>query len=325
VWQTLHALWYTATMPTTSNRAADIADALPNHWFMRLLPSPLIPYAQLARLDRPIGWWLLLLPCWWSLVLAQVARGGGVPDLWAAALLLIGAIVMRGAGCVVNDLADRNFDAQVERTKNRPLPSGRVSVKQAFVFLAALLLIGLGVVLQFNTFTILLALASLIIVAIYPFMKRITYWPQLVLGLAFNWGALVGWSSQMGEISAAPLWLYAGGVFWTLAYDTIYAHQDKDDDILIGVKSTALKFGANTRPWLVGFFAATLLCLAVSLYVIGAGPLAFAGVIAAAIHAGWQVKEFDATNSAKCLELFRSNRIFGLLLLAGLLADTLVR
>ncbi len=305
-------------MPTASNRTSTIADALPNQWFMRMLPSAILPYAQLARLDRPIGWWLLLLPCWWGLVLAK-------PDPWYAVLFLIGAIAMRGAGCVVNDIADRNFDAQVERTKNRPLPSGRVSVTQAFVFLGVLLLIGLGVLLQFNHFTILLALSSLIIVAVYPFMKRVTYWPQAVLGLAFNWGALVGWSAVTGSLAAAPLWLYAGGVFWTLAYDTIYAHQDKDDDVLIGVKSTALKFGANTRPWLAGFFAVAIACFAFALFVVGAGTLAWIGLVTAGAHGAWQVSVFDHTNSAKCLQLFRSNRIFGLLLLAGFLADTLVR
>jgi 4-hydroxybenzoate polyprenyltransferase len=312
-------------MTKTSAEQIQVADAVRGHWLMRTLPETLIPYAQLARLDRPIGWWLLLLPCLWGLTLARIAGGGGVPSPWFALLFLIGAIAMRGAGCVMNDLADRDIDAKVERTKSRPLPSGRVSVTQAFAFLALLLLIGLGIVLQFNRFTIVLALASLVIVAIYPFMKRITYWPQFVLGLAFNWGAQVGWSAATGGLSAAPLWLYAGGIFWTLAYDTIYAHQDKDDDALIGVKSTALKFGENTAPWLIGFFAAALICFAVALLLVGAGALAFAGLAAAAIHASWQVKSFDHANSESCLKLFRANRTFGLLLLAGLLADTLVR
>jgi 4-hydroxybenzoate polyprenyltransferase len=211
-------LMYMLAMTKTSAEQIHVADAVRGSWLMQALPETLIPYAQLARLDRPIGWWLLLLPCWWSLTLGQIAGGGGVPSLWFALLFFIGAIAMRGAGCVMNDLADRDIDAKVERTKSRPLPSGRVSVKQALAFMAAQLLIGLGVLLQFNRYTIVLALASMAIVAIYPFMKRITYWPQLVLGLAFNWGALVGWSAAMGGLSAAPLWMYAGGVFWTLAY-----------------------------------------------------------------------------------------------------------
>jgi 4-hydroxybenzoate polyprenyltransferase len=312
-------------MTKTSAEPIQIADAVRGSWAMQALPAAAIPYAQLARLDRPIGWWLLLLPCWWSLTLAQIARGGGVPELWYALLFFVGAVAMRGAGCVMNDLADRDIDAMVARTMSRPLPSGRVSVKQAFAFLALLLLVGLGVLLQFNRYTIVLALASMAIVAIYPFMKRITYWPQFVLGLAFNWGALVGWSAATGGLSPAPLWLYVGGIFWTLAYDTIYAHQDKDDDALIGVKSTALKFGANTRPWLLGFFVAALMCFAFALYTAGAGLFAFAGLSTAALHAGWQVASFDHANSEGCLKLFRANRTFGLLLLAGLLADTLVR
>jgi 4-hydroxybenzoate polyprenyltransferase len=316
---------YMLAMTKTSAEQIQVADAVRGAWLMRALPETLIPYAQLARLDRPIGWWLLLLPCLWGLSLAQIAGGGGVPSPWFAVLFLIGAIAMRGAGCVMNDLADRDIDAKVARTMSRPLPSGRVSVKQAFAFLGLQLLIGLGVVVQLNDFTIKLAFASMAIVAIYPFMKRVTYWPQLVLGLAFNWGALVGWSAATGTLSAAPIWLYAGGIFWTLAYDTIYAHQDKDDDALIGVKSTALKFGANTAPWLIGFFAAALICFAVALYLAGAGAFSFAGLMAAAIHAGWQVKSFDHANSESCLKLFRANRTFGLLLLAGLLADTLVR
>jgi 4-hydroxybenzoate polyprenyltransferase len=316
---------YMLAMTKTSAEPIQVADAVRGAWLMRALPSAAIPYAQLARLDRPIGWWLLLLPCLWSLTLAQIAGGGGVPSPWFALLFLIGAVAMRGAGCVMNDLADRDIDAKVARTMSRPLPSGRVSVTQAFVFLALLLLIGLGVLLQFNRYTIVLALSSMAIVAIYPFMKRITYWPQFVLGLAFNWGALVGWSAVMDGLSAAPLWMYAGGIFWTLAYDTIYAHQDKDDDALIGVKSTALKFGASTRPWLIGFFVAALICIAIALYAAGAGLYAFAGLAAAAVHASWQVTDFDHANSENCLKLFRANRTFGLLLLAGLLADTLVR
>ena len=250
-------LMYTAPMSEARSpvdRDARVADALPDHWADRALPRALRPYARLMRLERPIGWWLLLLPCWWGLALGQIASGGGLPSPWFVLLFLIGAIIMRGAGCTLNDIADRDFDGRVERTKLRPIPSGQVSVAQAFVFLILLCLLGLAVLLQFNWFTVFTGAASLVIVAVYPFMKRITYWPQAVLGLAFNWGALVGWTAVHGSLSLAPLLLYAGGIAWTLAYDTIYAHQDKEDDALIGLKSTALKFGENTIWWLGLFF-----------------------------------------------------------------------
>jgi 4-hydroxybenzoate polyprenyltransferase len=305
--------------------ATRIADANPQNWVERLLPSAALPYAQLMRLDRPIGWWLLLLPCWWSLVLGQIAGGGGVPSLWHAILFLIGALVMRGAGCTLNDMADVDFDAQVERTKNRPIASGRISRKQAFVFLAAQALIGLVILLQFNWFSVLLGASSLLIVAIYPFMKRFTNWPQFVLGLAFNWGALVGWSATHGSLSLPAALLYAGGIFWTLAYDTIYAHQDKEDDVLIGVKSTALLFGANSKPWLSAFFGAAILCFGFGLWTVNAGLVSYLGLAAAALHAAWQLQSFDHSDSALCLKLFKSNRTFGLLFLTGLLMDSLTR
>ena len=303
---------------------ATIKDAVKSHWVQRLPPGWL-PYAQLMRLERPIGWWLLLLPCWWGLALATLAQDGGIPNLYHAALFLIGAIAMRGAGCVVNDLADQDIDAKVERTRNRPLPSGRVSRKQALAFLAALLLIGLIVLLQFNRLTIISAIASLAIVAIYPFMKRITYLPQLVLGLAFNWGALVGWTAETGTLSAAPIALYLGGIFWTLAYDTIYAHQDKDDDALIGVKSTALLFGKSTPTWLAIFFALSLACIDAAIWLAHAPLIAHIGVAAAAVHAIWQVKNFDDTDATRCLQLFRANRTFGLFILFGMIAGCLVK
>lgn len=301
-----------------------IADARARNWVEDYLPAAALPYAQLARLDRPIGWWLLLLPCWWGLALAQIAAGGGLPNLWHGLLFLIGAIVMRGAGCTLNDMADRDFDAAVTRTKNRPIASGRVSRTQAFIFLALQSLIGLVVLLQFNWFTVMVGAASLLIVAVYPFMKRVTHWPQFVLGLAFNWGALVAWAATHGSLSLAPVLLYAAGIAWTLGYDTIYAHQDKDDDIMIGVKSTALLFGANTRPWLAGFFALTFALLIAALIQVQAGPAAYAGLAAAALHAAWQLQRFDHTDSALCLKLFKSNRTFGLLVLAGLLLDCFI-
>jgi 4-hydroxybenzoate polyprenyltransferase len=241
--------------------------------------------------------------------------------MWFAVLFLLGAIVMRGAGCTLNDIVDRDLDAQVARTRSRPLPSGRVGVMQAFGFLVVLSLIGLAVLLQFNRYTIILGIASLAIVAIYPFMKRVTNWPQLVLGLAFNWGALVGWSAVHGSLSWAAPALYVGGVSWTLAYDTIYAHQDREDDVLIGVKSTALQFGESTRAWLIGFFAVALVAIDVGLWLAGAGFIAHIGVALAAAHAAWQVLRFDMNNAAVCLRLFRSNRDFGLLIAVFLLLD----
>jgi len=307
-----------------SDASKPVADAPPDNWVDRLLPEFSRPYGRLARLDRPIGWWLLLLPCWWGLALAQIAGGGGLPDLRYALLFLAGAIVMRGAGCTLNDIIDRDFDAAVVRTRSRPIPSGQVSVRQALVFLVAQCLIGLVILLQFNWFTVALGAASLAIVAAYPFMKRITYWPQAVLGLAFNWGALMGWSAATGGLAAPPLLLYLGGIAWTLAYDTIYAHQDKEDDVLIGVKSTALKFGANTRVWLIGFFAAALILIAVAIRLAGGGWIAHMGVAAAALQALWQVGRFAADDASRCLTLFRSNRDFGLIIVIALLLDSLI-
>ena len=300
-----------------------IADAVKASW-VDLLPAVLMPYAQLMRLDRPIGWWLLLLPCWWGLALAQIADGGGGPDLWKAFLFLIGAIVMRGAGCTLNDIVDRDIDNKVERTRLRPLPAGLISLRSAFVFLAVQLLAGLLFLLQFNRFTIITAIASLAIVAVYPFMKRITYWPQVVLGFAFNWGALVGWTSVHSSISLAPILLYLGGVSWTLAYDTIYAHQDKDDDALIGVKSTALKFGDATIYWLVFFFTLALALIDASLWLVSAPLPAHIGVAGAAMHAAWQISRFDGNDSQICLKLFRANRLFGVIILLGLLIGNFI-
>ncbi len=298
-----------------------IADAGAGNWVERLLPQSAQPYAQLMRLDRPIGWWLLLLPCWWGLLVAQIAAGGGMPNLWFAFLFLAGAIVMRGAGCTLNDIIDRDFDAQVARTRQRPIPSGRVSVQRAFIFLGLQGLIGLIILVQFNRYAVVLGIASLIIVAVYPFMKRITYWPQLVLGLAFNWGALVGWSAAHGSLSWPPIALYVGGIFWTLGYDTIYAHQDRQDDILIGVKSTALQFGESTKFWLAGFFIVSLASIDVALWLVHATFIAHMGVGLAAIQAAGQVSRFKTDDSALCLQLFKSNRFFGLIITGFLFLD----
>ena len=300
-----------------------IADAVKASW-VENLPVRLIPYAQLMRLDRPIGWWLLLLPCWWGLALAQIVAGGGWPDLWKGFLFLIGAIVMRGAGCTLNDIVDRDIDGQVERTRARPLPAGLISLRGAVLFLGAQLLLGLIILLQFNRLTIITAIASLAIVAVYPFMKRITYWPQVVLGLAFNWGALLGWTAIHNGFSIAAIALYFGGISWTLAYDTIYAHQDKDDDALIGVKSTALCFGDATIYWLAFFFALALILIDGSLWLVAAPLLAHVGVAGAALHAAWQISQFNGNDSAMCLKLFRANRMFGLIVLLGLLIGNFI-
>ena len=304
-----------------SNR---VADAIPGNWVERLLPPSALPFAQLMRLDRPIGWWLLLIPCWWGLALAAISQNPRWEFLWFAVLFLVGAITMRGAGCVINDIFDRKIDARVERTRSRPLPSGRISLTGSLVFLALLLLLGLVILLQFNRLTVYTGLASIIIVAVYPLMKRITYWPQAVLGLAFNWGALVGWTAATDTLAAPAIVLYLAGIFWTLAYDTIYAHQDKDDDILIGVKSTALKFGSATRPWLAAFFTLNLACLVLAANWVNAGWLSYLGMAAAAAHAVWQCRTFDDANSSLCLQLFKSNRTYGLLVLTGFLVDLLI-
>ena len=302
-----------------------VADALPLHWVDHWLPVAARPYARLARLERPIGWWLLLLPGWWSIALAQIAAGGGLPDIRLLTLFLIGAIVMRGAGCTFNDIVDRDFDGRVARTRSRPIPSGQVSLRQAQAFLVALAFIGLLILLQFNWFAIGLGALSLVTVVVYPFMKRVTYWPQMFLGLAFNWGALLGWAAVDGRLDAAAIVLYLGGIAWTLAYDTIYAHQDKEDDALIGLKSTALRLGQASPRWLAGFFAAALALIAMAGWLAGAGFVHHIGVAAAGVHAVWQLSRLDIDDPARCLKLFRSNRDFGLLIFAAAFADSAIR
>lgn len=285
-------------------------DSLQRSW-VDIMPAAIRPYLRLARADRPIGTWLLLWPCWWSLALAAHAQGGTLPNLWLMLLFAVGAFAMRGAGCTYNDIIDRHVDAQVERTKGRPIPSGQVSVIAAWIFAIALSFLGLGVLLQFNTFTILLGIGSLPIVALYPFAKRFTNWPQAVLGLAFNWGALMGWASVMGTIGIAPLLLYAAGILWTLGYDTIYAHQDLKDDSIIGVKSTAVRLGKATKSWVNGFYACAALLLIVAVVSVGGGWLGAIIILAACVHLGWQIQSLDIEDGRKCLRLFRSNRDFG--------------
>ena len=300
-----------------------VADAARGNWVDRWAPAASRPYLRLSRADRPIGTWLLLIPCWWALALAMAADPDGPrwQDLWIALGCGIGAFVMRGAGCTWNDITDRHIDAQVARTRSRPLPSGQVTVRQALVWMVVQTLIGAAILLSFNTTAIVAGIVSLLPVAIYPFAKRFTWWPQVFLGVAFNWGIFVAWAAHTGSLSWPPLLLWLGGIAWTLFYDTIYAHQDKDDDALIGVKSTARLFGdAETPAWLRRFLvlALTLMGAGVILALIeapGASLLvAIIGLMAFGAHLRWQLLRLDTTDPGLCLHLFRSNRDAGLIL-----------
>lgn len=299
---------------------AGLPDAVEGQLIFRLAPKSWHPFLQLARLDRPIGWWLLLLPCWWSSALASIHQGGTLRwhDL---ALFFAGAVVMRGAGSTYNDIVDRDIDGKVERTKRRPLPSRRIGVAAAALFLAAQCLTGLFVLLSFNRFTILLGFASLGVVGLYPFMKRLCSWPQAALGAAFAWGALVGWAAVFGSLSPAPLLLYSGAVFWTVGYDTIYALQDIEDDGLAGIGSTARLFGRRVRPGVGCLYVLSVLLVEASLLAAGAGWPAQGGAGLFALHLAWQAVRIDPADGALALRLFRSNRDAGLILFAGLGAD----
>jgi 4-hydroxybenzoate polyprenyltransferase len=307
-----------------SGAAAPVADATGN-WVDSHAPAWSRPYLRLSRLDRPIGSWLLLMPCWWSAALAA----GVIHDIGRLPLILalffVGAFAMRGAGCTWNDITDRNLDALVERTRSRPIPAGQVSVPQAAAFLVIQALIGLAVLLQFNRTAVITGIASLVIVAVYPFMKRITWWPQIVLGLAFSWGALMGFAVTLGRIDATALALYAGSIAWVIGYDTIYAHQDAEDDALIGIKSTALLFGARTRTALMVFYASAVALIGVALALAGARWPAGIGLAAFAVHLVWQIRRLEIGDPALYLRIFQSNRDAGLLLFAGLLADVVMR
>ena len=301
-----------------------VADSTGN-WVDTLAPPWSRPYFRLARLDRPIGSWLLLLPCWWSAALA----GGVAHDpshlALTLALFFIGAFAMRGAGCTWNDICDRDLDAKVERTRSRPIPAGQVSVKRALLFLALQALVGLLVLLQFNRFAVAIGVASLVVVAIYPFMKRITYWPQVVLGLAFSWGALMGFATMFARIDATALVLYAGSIAWVIGYDTIYAHQDTEDDALIGVKSTARLFGVRTHAALVLFYGLAVLLIGAALMIAGVRYPAWIGLTAFAAHLAWQIHRLRTGDPALCLRVFKSNRDAGLMLFAGLIVDAVMR
>ena len=297
-----------------------IADAVNGNWVDRFAPAATRPYLRLSRADRPIGMWLLLLPCWWALLLAMLHTGNASWfDAWIALACAIGAFLMRGAGCTWNDITDRHIDGSVERTANRPLPSGQVTVRNALIWMGVQAFLSLLILLTFNLNAILLGFASIIPVMIYPFAKRFTWWPQAFLGIAFNWGALLVWTAHTGFLSWPAVALYIAGISWTLFYDTIYAHQDAEDDALIGVKSTALLFGSATRLWLRYFFVTTVtfMGIAIIMAVITSSPLALAVSLGApwamGWHLAWQQRNFDAEDGEGLLRSFRSNREAGLI------------
>lgn len=301
----------------TADAQTNASDIPKGNWVDRFLPAFARPYARLARLDRPIGTWLLLFPCWWSIALAAPGFATG---LWLFVLHGLGALLMRGAGCTYNDIVDREFDRQVARTADRPIASGAVSVKKAVVFMFAQMALAFVILLQFNFFAIMVGIASLILVFTYPLMKRITWWPQFFLGLAFNWGALLGYASATGTLDWAPVLLYVAGIFWTLGYDTIYAHQDKEDDVLVGVKSSALRLGESSRVGIGLFYAGAVLLLAAMDRVAGLGLAFELALGAGAIQLAWQVWDCRFDDPNDCLAKFKSNRLFGWVLLAGLIA-----
>lgn len=306
-----------------SGAGRHLPDSVARHPVLALAPDRAVPFIQLARLDRPIGWWLLLLPCWQSSALASAVEGRG-PYWLHLALFLVGAVAMRGAGSTYNDLVDRDIDARVERTRGRPLPSGRASPRAAKFFLVVQCLLGLAVLCAFNGFAIALGCASIGIVLVYPFMKRVTSWPQATLGLAFSWGALMGWAAVFGTLSAPALLLYGGAILWTIGYDTIYALQDIRDDSIIGVRSTARLFANRVKPAVGALYAGAVALAGAAVFVARVHPVAWFGVAAYAAHLAWQVGAIDAGDPHRALRLFRSNRNAGLLLFAGLLAAALV-
>ncbi|KAL2330504.1 hypothetical protein Fmac_018085 [Flemingia macrophylla] len=292
-------------------------------WIDLYLPRQVQPYARLARLDKPIGTWLLLWPCMWSISLA--ATPGHLPDFKMMALFGCGALLLRGAGCTINDLLDRDIDTMVERTKLRPLASGLLTPFQGLCFLGSQLLLGLGILLQLNNYSRVLGASSLLLVFTYPLMKRFTFWPQAYLGLTFNWGALLGWAAVKGSLDpSVVLPLYVSGVFWTLVYDTIYAHQDKEDDLKVGVKSTALRFGDSTKEWISGFGIACLGGLVVSGFNAEIGWPYYASLAAASGHLCWQISTVDLSSRADCNRKFVSNKWFGAIIFGGILAGRLL-
>jgi 4-hydroxybenzoate polyprenyltransferase len=307
--------------PVAQGKTSAVADARAANVVDRFAPAALLPYLRLARADRPTGFWLLAIPCFWSVALASRSIGAEYPDPWLLALFAIGAIVMRAAGCTYNDIVDKDIDARVARTQGRPLPSGQVLEKAATIFMLVLCLIGLAVLLSFNAATIWLGLAVIPIVAAYPLVKRYSYWPQAVLGLAFNWGALLGYTAVLGRLEWAAAVLYAGAIAWTIGYDTIYAHQDREDDALLGLKSTALRFGRGTKAWLAGFYALAWLGITTAGLLAGAEIVFLLGMGAAGAHLFWQMATLDIDDPENCLRRFRSNRDFGLIVFAAIVFD----
>ena len=301
-----------------------VADAPEGNWVDRLAPPRTRPWLRLSRADRPIGTWLLLIPCWWGIGLAMIAFQPLWGDLWIALACALGAMVMRGAGCTWNDITDRDIDGAVARTRSRPIPSGQVTVRGALIWLVVQLLVGLVILLTLGRAAIWLGVASLALVAIYPFAKRFTWWPQLFLGLAFNWGVLLAWAAHTGGIAWPPVLAWFAGIAWTIYYDTIYAHQDAEDDALIGVKSTARLFGRDSPRWIAVFATLAVLLLAGAIAIAGGGALAWAGLAGFAAHLVWQWRRFRPEDSALCLRLFRSNRDAGLILALFLAADAFV-
>lgn len=304
-----------------TNQPSPVADAPSGNLVDRYAPPWLKPYARLARWDRPIGFWLLFWPCSWGLGLAAIASPAAGFDWIAAVLMLIGAVLMRGAGCTFNDIVDRDIDSRVARTRSRPIPSGQVTAREALYFMVAQALLASAILFQFNRFTVWACVASLLLVAIYPFMKRVTWWPQAFLGLAFSYGALVGWSSQTGGIALPAILLYLGCVLWVIGYDTLYAMQDVDDDALIGVKSTARLFGSRAKPVVAGFYAVAYLLWLAAATIAGAGIVfAVLSLVVAGLLA-WQVQTVDAEKPGNALLRFKNNHYVGMALALALLAD----
>ena len=296
-----------------------VADAKAGNWVDRVAPPAWRPYLRLSRADRAIGTWLLLIPCWWGIGLAMMAEGPRLFDIWIAAACFIGAFAMRGAGCTWNDLTDRDYDAAVARTRSRPLPSGQVTPHSALIWMIVQALAGLVVLLTLGRVAIWLGVASLALVAIYPFAKRFTWWPQLFLGFAFNWGVLLAYAAHTGRVDAAPVVAWLGGIAWTIFYDTIYAHQDTDDDALIGVKSTARMWGADSPRWLARFAVLAVVLLGTAVLLAAGSDFATAligllGVAGFGAHLLWQLREVDIHDPAHCLRLFWANRTAGLVL-----------
>ncbi|WP_273756524.1 4-hydroxybenzoate octaprenyltransferase [Bartonella sp. MM73XJBT] len=304
-----------------------VMDASSKQWVYRFLPASIWFYAQLARWDRPIGWQLLMWPCFWSTTMAFLSyKMHQLPFIsmffhwcWYLFLFFLGSVAMRGAGCTWNDLIDHQIDSQVERTRSRPLPTGHVSRFQAKLFILVQCLVGLGILSQFNRYSFFLGISSLVAVALYPFMKRVTYWPQFFLGIAFNWGALMGWAVVYGSLSWSPILLYMGSILWTIGYDTIYAHQDKEDDATVGVCSTALLFGEGTKRALVFLYSGFVVLTSLAFYLAEVPLISFLGIFMASVHMFVQIKVIDINDSSQCLKLFKSNSFIGFAVFAGLI------